>query len=78
MAESHLSRFVPCGTYSALLDRNAVASAKYHDATSELMSLAGQGDDAAFAEAKRNCDGCLDECHRTAAAMRVHKDAHGC
>ena len=78
MAESHLSRFVPCGAYGALLDRNAVASAKYHGATSELMSLVGQGDDARFAEVKRNCAACLDECHRTAAAMRAHKAAHGC
>ena len=78
MAESHLSLFSPCTTYSALLDRNAVATSRYHHATSELMSLAGQQNAAGFAEAKSNCESCLDECKRTAGAMRTHKAVHGC
>ena len=78
MAESHLSRFRPCHTYSVLLDRNVVASAKYHQATSELVSLAGQEKAPGFAEAKHNCETCLDECKRTAAALRTHKTAHRC
>ena len=78
MAESHFSPFGPCIKYSALLDRNATASTRYHEATSELLSLAGQRNAAGFAEAKRHCVCCLDECKRTAAAMRAHKAAHGC
>ncbi len=78
MAESSLPRFSPCHTYSALLDRNAVASSQYHAATSQLVSLAGQDKAGAFAEAKRNCDTRLDECKRTTAAVRAHKAAHGC
>ena len=78
MAESHLPRFRPCHTYSALLDRNAVASSKYHKATSELMSLAGQQNAARFAESRQNCEDCLDVCKLTAAAMRAHKAAHRC
>ena len=78
MAESHLPIFVPCRTYSALLSLNAVASGKYHEATSDLMSLAGQGKFAIFAKARRNCEICLKDCKRTAAAMRAHKAAHGC
>ena len=67
-----------CKTYGALLDRNALASANYHKATSELVSLAGQEEAAGFAGAKLNCETCLDECKRTAAAIRAHKAAHGC
>ena len=78
MAESHLPRFRPCHTYRGLLKRNAVASSKYHGATSELMSLAGYQNAARFAESKQNCDRCLDDCKRAAAAMRAHKAAHGC
>ena len=78
MAESHLPRFFPCHIYSALLDRNAVASSKYHEATSELMLLAGQQNAARFAESKQNCKDSLDDCKRTAAATRAHKAAHGC
>lgn len=78
MAESHPPRFRPCYRYSALLNRNAAASGKYHEATSDLMSLAGQGKAANFAEAKRSCEICLDECKRTAGAMRAHKAAHRC
>lgn len=78
MAESHLSLFGPCIKYSALLDWNATASSRYHDATCELVSLAGQQNAARFSEAKRNCESCLDECKRTTAAMRVHRAAHGC
>lgn len=78
MAELDLTFLGACETYGALLDRNAVASAKYHEATSELVSLAGQEKAARFPEAKRNCETCLDECKRTAAAMRAHKAAHGC
>ena len=68
----------PCKTYGTLLDRNALASANYHKATSELVSLAGQEKAAGFVEAKRNCEICLDECKRTAGAMRAHKAAHRC
>ena len=80
MAETHLSLsfFIPCQTYGALLDRNVTASAKYHEATSELMSLAGTQKTAEFAEAKRNCEACLDDCKSTATAVRAHKAAHGC
>ena len=77
MAESHRP-LIPCATYSALLDRSAVASAKYYEATSELVSLAGKQKAAGFAEAKRNCETCLDDCKRTTAAMRAHKVVHGC
>lgn len=78
MAESHFPLFGPCVRYSALLDSNAAASSRYHEATCELVSLAGRRNAAAFAEAKRNCERCLDECKCTAAAMRTHKAAHGC
>ena len=78
MADFDLQFFSPCQTYGALLDRNVVASARYHQATSELVSLAGHQKAAGFAEAKRNCETCLDECTRTAAAMRAHRAAHGC
>ncbi len=77
MAQFDLPSFSPCRTYGALLDRNAVASSKYHEATSELVSLAGQ-QKAGFAEAKRNCEISLDDCKRTIAAMRAHKAAHRC
>ncbi len=78
MAEFDLTFLSPCRTYGALLDRNAVASARYHKATSELVSLAGRQKAAGFAEAKQNCEACLDECKRTVAAMRAHKAAHQC
>lgn len=78
MAESDLSIFGPCHTYSILLDRNALASAKYHEATSQLVSLAGRQNAAGFAEAKRHCETCLAECKRTASAMRAHRTAHRC
>ena len=78
MAEFDFPFTSPCQTYGALLDRNAVASSEYHQATSELVSLAGRQEVAGFAQAKRNCVTCLDECKRTAAAMRAHKAAHGC
>ena len=78
MAQLDLLSFIPCKTFAALLRCNAVASTKYHEATSELMSLAGQLRAAGFAEAKHNCEICLDECKRTAAAMRAHKTTHGC
>ena len=78
MAGSHFPLFVPCKTYSALLDCHSMASGKYHEATSELVSLAGQRKYALFAEAKRNCEICLRDCNRTAAAMRAHKAAHRC
>ena len=78
MAEFDLTFLRPCKTYRALLELNAVASAKYHEATSELVSLAGQEKATGFAESKRNCETCLDECRRTAGAMRTHKATHGC
>ena len=78
MAESHFSLFGPCIKYSALLDRNATASTRYHEATSELVSLAGQKKAEAFAEAKHHCETCFGECKRTTAAMQAHKAAHGC
>lgn len=78
MAESHFPLFGLCITFSALLDRNAVASSQYHEATSELLSLAGQKKAESFADAKRHCEACLDECKRSAGAMRAHKAAHGC
>lgn len=78
MAESHVSLLGPCVAYSALLERNCVASSQYHEATSELVSLAGQKNAESFAEAKRHCESCFDECKRTTAAMRAHKAAHGC
>lgn len=78
MAQFDLPSFSPCRTYGALLDLNAVASSKYHEAISELVSLAGQQKAAGFAEAKRNCEIGLDDCKRTIAAMRAHKAAHGC
>ena len=78
MAESHFPQFGPCITYSALLDRNTMASSRYHEAASELMSLVGQQNAAGFVDAKRHCEICLGECKRTAAAMRAHKAAHGC
>ena len=78
MAEFNLPFSIPCKTYSALLDRNALASAKYHEATSELTSIAGLGKAALFAVAKRHCETCLANCKRTAAALRTHKAAHGC
>ena len=78
MAEFDLTFLRPCKTYGALLDHNATASARYHDATSELVSIASQENAAGFAEAKRNCEICLDECKRTASAIRAHKATHGC
>lgn len=78
MAKSHLPRLRHRHTYSALLNDNAAASSRYHAATSELMSLAGQQNAARFNESKQNCEDCLDDCKRTAAAMRTHKAAHGC
>lgn len=78
MAKFDLLSFRFCHTYSALLDLSVVASAKYHEATSELVSLAGQQKVAGFAEAKQNCETCLDECKRATAAMTAHKAAHGC
>ena len=74
----YLSLSGPCITYSALLDRNATASTKYHEAISEMVSVAGHQNAEGFAEAKRYCESCLHECKRTAAAMRTHKAAHGC
>ena len=67
-----------CKTYNALLDRYSIAASSYHEATSKLMSLAGQSKTARFAEAKHNCETCLNDCKSTSAAMRVHKAAHGC
>ena len=78
MAESNLPSFRPCHIYRVLLDHNVVASSQYHEATSQMFSLAGQQKAAGFAEAKRNCEARLDECKRTVAAMRAHKAAHGC
>ena len=78
MARLDLSFFGPCHTFSILLDHNALASAKYHEATSKLVSLAGQQKAAGFAEAKRHCETCLAECKRTASALRAHKAAHRC
>ena len=78
MAEFHLADLCPCHTYNALLHCHAAASARYHDATTELVSLAGHGDDARFVEAKQNCEICLEDCKRTVAAMRAHKAAHRC
>ena len=78
MAQLEFLSFSPCAIYGALLDRNVVASGKYHDATSELMYLAGQREYARFAEAKRNCEIRLDECKRTTDAMRTHRATHGC
>ena len=78
MAEFDLQSLSPCETYGGLLDKNASASSRYHEATSELVCLAGQQDFARFAEAKRSCETCLDDCKRTADAMRAHKAAHGC
>lgn len=78
MAESHFSLFGPCITYSALLDRNVVAASRYHEATSQLVSLAGHQKAENFTEAKRYCEACFDECKRTAAAVRAHKAVHGC
>ena len=77
MAEFDFS-LSPCQIYGALLDRNAAASSRYYDATSDLVSLAGKQEAARFAGAKQNCEACLDECIRTTAAMRAHKAAHGC
>ena len=62
MAESHLPFLGPCETYSALLDRHSVASSRYHQATSELVFLAGKQWSARFAEAKRHCEICLSNC----------------
>ena len=67
-----------CKRYSVLVDRHSIASSRYHHATCELISLAGQWKPARFAEAKQNCESCLDDCKRTAAAMRLHKANHGC
>lgn len=78
MAESHTPLFGPCITYSSLLDRNCMASSRYCKALSELLFLAGRQNRAGFAEAKRNCEICLTNCKRTAAAMRAHKAAHRC
>lgn len=78
MAESHFSLFGPCVTYSALLDRNCMASSKYYEALSELVFLAGKLNSARFAETKRNCEICLRICKRTTAAMQAHKAAHRC
>jgi hypothetical protein len=78
LAESHLPPFGPCITYSALLDRRAIASSEYFEALSELLFLAGKQNSARFGEAKRNCEICLRNCERTVAAMRAHKAAHGC
>ena len=78
MAESHFPFFAPCIAFSVLLDRNCVASGEYYDAVSALVFLAGKQKAASFAEAKRNCEICLKNCERTAAAMRAHKVAHGC
>jgi hypothetical protein len=50
-----------------------VESAKYHNATSELVSLAGHGKDAGFAEEKRNCEIGLDDFKHAVDAMRAHK-----
>jgi len=78
MAKSYIPFVSPCKTYGALLERNVMASRKYHEATSALVSLAGHDIAAGFAEAKRDCEACLDECKRTASAIRAHKAAHGC
>lgn len=78
MAESHLPFFGPCITYTALLDRNCIASSKYCDALSELLVFAGKQKSARYAVAKRNCEICLTNCKRTAEAVRAHKAAHGC
>jgi hypothetical protein len=78
MAEPHLPVFARCITYAALLERNCAASSKYFDAVSVLVFLAGKQKAACFAEAKRNCETCLKDCRRTAAALRAHRAAHGC
>lgn len=67
-----------CKKYSFLLDRHSIASTKYHQATCRLISLAGQSKPVPFAEAKQNCEICLNDCKRTAAAVLNHKAAHGC
>ena len=67
-----------CKRYSVLLDRHSVASTRYHQATSRLISLAGQSQPDRFAEAKQNCDACLNHCKQTAAAMRIHRANHRC
>lgn len=78
MAESHLLFNRPCDTYSALLDRNCVASGKYCEALAELVLLAGKQKRADFEDAMRNCEICLTYCERTAAAMLSHKATHRC
>ena len=78
MAQSLIPSFRPCKTYSTLLDRHSAALTIYCKAVSELTLLAGKQKAVRFAEAKQDCETCLDDCQRTAAAMRTHKAAHGC
>lgn len=78
MAESHLSCCGPCETYSALVDRLSGASSIYFKAVVDLMFLAGKQKAAQFTEAKQNCEICLKNCNRIAAAVRSHKAAHRC
>ena len=67
-----------CSAYNALVDGVCVASARYHEATSTLVLLAGSKKAASLADAKRDCRIRLEDCRRTKEALTAHKRAHGC
>ncbi|MGE5113669.1 MAG: hypothetical protein ACM3JB_22630 [Acidobacteriaceae bacterium] len=67
-----------CQTYSILLDRNAIASAHYHEAITKLSRLAGGNEREAFDDAKSACQQFLEECKHTSRRLREHRVDHGC
>ena len=60
-----------------LVERNCLATTRYHAAITKLTALAGRGKAASFEAAKLNCKLCLDDCRRTRDAVREYRAAHG-
>lgn len=67
-----------CSTYSQLLGKYCSATSNYLKAIEALTKLAGVSSAANFAEAKQECEDCLEECRRTRDTANQHKVRHGC
>lgn len=78
MAQCSPLSSAPCIKFNALLDLQCLASRHYFFAVAELVFLAGKQAGDRFLEAKRNCEICLENCKSATAALRAHRDAHGC
>ena len=67
-----------CEKQWQLIEAVCVASERYYNATTQLVSLAGKSLHGVFANAKIDCYDRLGDCQRAKAALRLHKAAHGC